>query len=198
MKQVLLRHGRMLDPIREVGKSQICTSAVLAVFLFLAQSPNVFASGISSADNVMSTGSSLLSPSKYDRKAERLVRSAQIVPDLLKIIDLAISASQDSNPNLPPGYWEAFSEEVRLAIPEDDLVRRMSKIYQRHYDEKEMDALIAFFESPVGQKYIGVTQITVREAFEEIGNISAERMSMVMAKMRERGFAPPGTPGGAK
>lgn len=56
-------------------------------------------------------------------------------------------------------------EDIKRRVAEADLTEAMIPIYEEHFSEEEMDALIAFNESPVGRKVRAThKQMTAQEA----------------------------------
>lgn len=49
-------------------------------------------------------------------------------------------------------------EDMRRKLAEGDLIEAMVPIYAEHFSEDEVDALIVFYESPVGRKVTATHQ----------------------------------------
>jgi hypothetical protein len=64
------------------------------------------------------------------------------------------------------------SEDVIKNFPLDAMLSDMVPIYQRHFTKSEIDALIAFYSSPPGQKFLhempAVTAETMRAVYPRI------------------------------
>lgn len=54
-------------------------------------------------------------------------------------------------PQVPDSFWERFMREVR---PEE-LTDLIIPIYDRHFSYDDIRQLIAFYESPIGRKFVG-------------------------------------------
>ncbi len=65
-------------------------------------------------------------------------------------------------PDLPEGFLKEFK---RLAKP-SDLVDLIVPIYSRHVEEADIDALIAFYKSPAGQRFVKAQPDITRESME--------------------------------
>src|SRR5262245_56963999 len=68
----------------------------------------------------------------------------------------------EKSDELPPGFVKKFKE---LARPEG-LVDLIVLIYMKHLQEPEIDAAIAFFQSPQGQKWVKVQPALAKESME--------------------------------
>jgi uncharacterized protein len=64
------------------------------------------------------------------------------------------------------------SEDLIKNFPMDEMLNDMIPIYQRHFTKSDIDALIAFYSSPVGQKFLhetpAVTAETMRAVYPQI------------------------------
>jgi uncharacterized protein len=64
------------------------------------------------------------------------------------------------------------SEDLIKNFPLDEMLNDMIPIYQRHFTKSDIDALIAFYSSPAGQKFLhetpAVTAETMRAVYPRI------------------------------
>jgi len=64
------------------------------------------------------------------------------------------------------------SEELIKSFPLDEMLNDMIPVYQRHFSKSEIEALIAFYSSPTGQKFLhempAVTAETMRAVYPRI------------------------------
>lgn len=74
----------------------------------------------------------------------------------------AMIAQFEQIPDLPDGFLKEFK---RLAKP-SDLVDLIVPIYSRHVEEADIDALIAFYRSPAGQRFVKAQPHITRESME--------------------------------
>ncbi|MEH2245905.1 DUF2059 domain-containing protein [Nostoc sp.] len=51
-------------------------------------------------------------------------------------------------PQVPQKFWETFAAELNP----DDLIKEMIPIYNKYFTNEEIKQLIAFYQTPVGQK----------------------------------------------
>ena len=71
-----------------------------------------------------------------------------------------ISLRKKSMPNIPDHFWKAFAKE----IDPNELNERIVPIYVKHFSVKEMKALIAFYKSDVGKKFLGKLPEVTKES----------------------------------
>lgn len=63
-------------------------------------------------------------------------------------------------PGLPPGFTAKFRE---LAMKED-LVAMLIPVYMKNLEEKDLDGLITFYQSPAGKKFIAAQPVILQES----------------------------------
>lgn len=79
--------------------------------------------------------------------------------------------------NLPPNFENQMTkllDDMMTNMPWDEMMRAMMPAYEKHFTKGEMDALTAFYSSPLGQKIL-----------HELPAVSAESMQSMMPIMRK-------------
>ncbi|WP_375769433.1 DUF2059 domain-containing protein [Archangium gephyra] len=66
--------------------------------------------------------------------------------------------------NIPPGFLEKFREVAR----EESMVDLLVPVYMKHFSEEDLDAAIAFHESPAGKRFLAAQPLVLQEA-KEVG-----------------------------
>lgn len=69
-------------------------------------------------------------------------------------------AQFDRMPGLPEGFTKKFSE---LAKPED-LIQLIVPIYMKHVADKDLDAVLAFFSTDAGKRWLAVQPEIMKES----------------------------------
>ena len=64
--------------------------------------------------------------------------------------------TKQANPELPNEVGDIIQEEILAALKESmpQLMDEMATIYERTFTEEELDAMLAFYSSPVGQSML--------------------------------------------
>ena len=95
-----------------------------------------------------------------DQKIRRLLK-------LLKVGDLAVQMAggmidsfRRSMPEVKEEVWTSFMKKVNG----DDLIELMILVYARHIEEADIDALITFYSSPAGQRFIEKQPLIMQES----------------------------------
>jgi uncharacterized protein len=87
-------------------------------------------------------------------------------------------------PNVPQDYWE----ELIKGINEEELVNQLVQIYEKFYTHDEIKELIAFYQTPLGQKMIKSVPLIYQEA-AIVGQKWGEKLSMeIVQKLKGKGY----------
>ncbi len=61
-----------------------------------------------------------------------------------------ISVFKASYTNVDPSFWDEFQNQIKI----EELIELIVPIYDKFYTEEDIDALIAFYNSPIGKKMV--------------------------------------------
>ena len=102
-----------------------------------------------------------------------------------QVVDQVIPQLKNLVPDLPDAFWAEFRAEVKPA----ELLERTVPIYVKHYSLGELEALVAFYKSPLGQKVTAETPLIMAECWpiakkwgEELGERAARKAATVRGK----------------
>jgi uncharacterized protein len=98
---------------------------------------------------------------------------------------------QKTHPDAPPRCVDVIrevlgSEFAAAFSAPDGLVARLIPIYAKHFDQEEVRGLIAFYESELGRKTVGVMPRVMQESALVGQQWGAEIMPRVEKTLRER------------
>lgn len=129
-------------------------------------------------------------------KARRLIlatgisRSFQIiVPEFMEQIGTALTQSH-------PDYVPDMNAVLRELRPEfdrqsDEMIDQSARIYASLLSEKDIDSILAFFDSDAGKKYVGAQPFFLNQLVSGIQawqqKISINMMTRVRQEMKKRG-----------
>jgi len=92
-----------------------------------------------------------------------------------------------SNPT--PKQLEALNgmvDDMMADMPLNELIEAMVPIYRRHLNKSDVDEVIRFYSSTVGQKLLREQPQMIQEGMQAGVEIQQKRMDQMMAKIRER------------
>jgi hypothetical protein len=91
-------------------------------------------------------------------------------------------------PNATPAQMaevDKFAESLFKNMPVDEMVDAMVPIYQNHLTKEDLDGILAFYASPVGQKLQREQPAMMQEAMQVGGEIGRRRLGDMMQQMDE-------------
>lgn len=90
-------------------------------------------------------------------------------------------------PEVPEQFWAEFKEEF-IKISTDELVVLFAPVYARHLTSKDLDDIIAFYQTPAGKKLASSQGAITAESMsvgQEWGAVLGEK---VLKKLKEKGY----------
>ena len=95
------------------------------------------------------------------RLIRRLITDAHVTDQALQVIEQALPAQRAANPSVPAVFWDRFLEQARARRGE--LEDGYVALYDRNFTAAELRGLVAFYESPIGKRFIEVQPTLTRE-----------------------------------
>lgn len=80
---------------------------------------------------------------------------------------------------------DQFAEGLFKDMPVDEMIDAMVPIYQRHLTKDDLQAILAFYSSPVGEKLQREQPAMMQEGMQVGGEIGRRRLGTVMQQMDE-------------
>ncbi len=91
----------------------------------------------------------------------RLLTLTNVAALAVTAMETSIPAQRAANPRIPKEFWDEFMARARRDMPK--LVDAMLPIYDQHFTKAQLEQLVSFYESPVGQHLAKVQpEITVQ------------------------------------
>src|SRR5262245_8089959 len=79
-----------------------------------------------------------------------------------------------------------FTDEVGKNLPIDGMIDDIVPVYQKYFSKEDIDAVVAFYSSTRGQKFLSKATALQAEAMEAMTPRLKEYMEAMMAKADER------------
>ncbi|WP_229238393.1 DUF2059 domain-containing protein [Dyella amyloliquefaciens] len=95
----------------------------------------------------------------------------------------AVTTMQQSLPCVPAEYWQNYMD----ANATQQFIGRLVPVYQKHFNADELDGLLKFYRSPLGQKVINEMPTTMAEANQAGRQWSQERSDQLIAELKQKG-----------
>lgn len=86
-------------------------------------------------------------------------------------------------PCVPTDYWKGYIDKAGT----EQLITAMIPAYQHHFSADEVDGLIKFYKSPLGQKLVAQMPATLAEATRSGQQWSRQRTSDMFSDLQKQG-----------
>ena len=94
----------------------------------------------------------------------QLLTTTHAVDLAVSTIENSIAAQRTANTRVPAVFWDRFLAETRNRRGEFEAM--VVPVYDRHYSSAELRQLIAFYQSPIGQKVIAELPAITQESMD--------------------------------
>ncbi|CCQ75439.1 DUF2059 domain-containing protein [Magnetospira sp. QH-2] len=135
-----------------------------------------------------------------DQAARDLMRITEMDKMIEQMFDqlpeMLIQSVKQRDPSADEKKLQAFSEELTAAMKPliPDLMNQTKSLVSKYFDAGEIQQMIAFYQTPLGKKYVQVmpkmTQESVLLAQQFMAQSMPTIMEQVTAGMEKRGYPP--------
>ena len=80
---------------------------------------------------------------------------------------------------------DRFADSLFTDMPVDEMIDAMVPIYQKHLTKEDLDGILAFYSSPLGQKLQHEQPAMMQEGMQVGGEIGRRRVGAMIQKMDE-------------
>lgn len=129
----------------------------------------------------MGTASAATQPS--EEQVRQLMEVVGVGKMLSQMNNQAVTVMQQSLPCIPSAYWQGYMD----ANGTQQFIGRLVPIYQRHFTADEIEGMLKFYRSPLGQKVITEMPTTMGEANQAGLQWSKERSDQMIADLKQKG-----------
>lgn len=91
---------------------------------------------------------------------------------------------EQNYPSADSTFWIEFRKEIKL----DDLSALMIPIYDKYFNESDLDALVAFYSSPAGIKIRDAQPLIIRDATAAGAEWGKGIGEKVIKRLQEKGY----------
>lgn len=108
----------------------------------------------------------------------------------VQVIDNLLDTMKQTMPAAPEEFWTSFREKIKP----NDLVDMLVPIYAKHLELEDIDALIVFYNSPAGKRFMALQPVIIQESMavgqkwgEEIARQAIQEMQKRLEDPNPRG-----------
>lgn len=134
-------------------------------------------------------GSSLAAePAKVDPHKAQSIHTLLELTGVVKVAQQMIGQIFDQfakdAPSVPAEAWQ----KLRKKMNGDEMVELMIPIYDKYYTQEEVDGMIAFYRTPLGQKVISTMPAISQEGFQVGQEWGRRKAAEVVKELRAEGL----------
>jgi hypothetical protein len=123
-------------------------------------------------------------PSAMHAKVKRLLELTGASNLGMQMIDGLIHNFKEGLPGVPDDFWTAF----RAKIKADDMVEMIIPVYEKHLTEEDVDALIAFYSSPLGRRFVEKQPLILADTMKLGEAWGAKLADQVISDLHAKGY----------
>ncbi|MDQ1163494.1 hypothetical protein QE422_003862 [Chryseobacterium sp. SORGH_AS 447] len=129
--------------------------------------------------------------SSRETKAKELIEVTGVSKMAVQGAKQFVSTFKENYKNIPDVFWDDFMKEVSS----EEFSNLYIPIYAKYYTESELDELIRFYKTPIGQKVLVNTPLIMKESVE-IGRDWGQKLGKkLVEKLNEqKGYQSPPPP----
>lgn len=135
-------------------------------------------------------GQLLARPSAEETQVRELLRLTGSMSVALQMRDKILDTFKRAMPEVPADLWSALGAECDPRQLEDAIV----PLYLASFTAPELDQMLTFYRSPVGEKLLRKQPEIFRASSEAGRQWAAEISQRLRARLTEKGYPPPGAP----
>ncbi|NLT51459.1 MAG: DUF2059 domain-containing protein [Ignavibacteria bacterium] len=102
----------------------------------------------------------------------------------IQMIDQLIEMQKQQHPSVGDEVWSS----IRSEFNSDELINILIPIYVKNFTLAEMNEIIAFYKSPIGQKVINKMPAVMQEAMQEGQKWGVVVLNKINARLKEKGY----------
>ena len=99
-------------------------------------------------------------PETKEQKIRRLLALMNAGDVGVQMIGTMIESFRKISPSIPEEVWSG----IRKKVSGDDFVTMLIPVYARNLEEADVEALLAFYSSPAGQRFLAKQSTIIQES----------------------------------
>jgi hypothetical protein len=118
-----------------------------------------------------------------EEQVRQLMEAVGVGKMLAQMNAQAVTNLQQSMPCVQADFWQNYMDANQTQL----FIGRLVPVYQRHFTADEMEGLLKFYRSPLGQKVITEMPNTMAEANQAGQQWSHERSEQMISELKQMG-----------
>ena len=94
----------------------------------------------------------------------QILQETHAADQIVSAIEVSLPAQRAANPKIPAAFFDRLVEAARAQRGE--LMEALVPVYARRFEMPELEALLAFYKSPLGRRLVEIQPTFLRDSFE--------------------------------
>jgi uncharacterized protein len=95
------------------------------------------------------------------KEIREIMRISNLEENQAKILDLIMDRFKTDMPKVPAEFWNRCNAEMKEKLPLMD--EQVILIYDKHFTQSDIEGILQFYKTPVGQRFIAELPALTRE-----------------------------------
>ena len=113
----------------------------------------------------------------------QLLDATHAADQVLNVMEAGLPAMRQATPDVPAVFWDRFVAQARAS--RNELIAALVPLYARTFELSELEALVQFYKSPLGQRLIDVQPMLARESMQ-VGQSWGARIGAQVGQQLEK------------
>jgi hypothetical protein len=92
----------------------------------------------------------------------QILEEIHAADQMIAVMEAALPAQRAALPNIPAVFWDRFMAAARAQ--RSQLVETIVPIYSQRFDLTELEQLLAFYKTPLGQRLLAVQPAIIQDS----------------------------------
>jgi hypothetical protein len=128
-------------------------------------------------------GSAAAAVAPSEQQVRELFKVMQVEQTLGRMNAQVAAQMREQLPCIPAEYWQGFIDGEGASA----VAQRMVPVFQRHFSGEEIDGLLKFYRSPLGQKVLTEMPAAMAEATQVGQQWGQERTRTMLQELQQKG-----------
>lgn len=144
--------------------------------------PGFLAGKLLAATLLLGTGP-VLAAQPTEQQVRQLMDAIGLGRSLIQMNTQIAASMKQALPCVSSNYWQGYIDENSSK----EFIGRLVPVYQKHFSAEEIDGMVKFYSSPLGQKVLTEMPAAMAEANQAGQQWSAEHRQQMLAKLEQAG-----------
>lgn len=125
-------------------------------------------------------------PSSKDKKIKELLEISGSGKLGVQVANQMLTSFKSQYSLVPEEFWDKMKSKIKA----DDLIALVAPLYSKHFTEPEIEQLIAFYKTPIGQKTIQVMPLLAQESMQAGQEWGQKLGAQIAQELLDGGYKP--------